>query len=118
MCYALIMEGFGVKYWSTHDPNLTRTDLSSPENYPLNFFVTAIVIYAIGVIQYAIKYMCKFKFPLKYEEFVDLCSIVNISVLMFDETFHGYYIHGRSPYGQAETSTKKLRLALESEGKG
>jgi len=25
--------------------------------------------------------------------------MTNISVLMFDETFHGYYIHGRSPYG-------------------
>jgi len=45
---------------------------------------------------------------LPYQNFVDLCSMTNISLLMFDETFHGYYIHGRSPYGQAEISTEKL----------
>jgi len=37
---------------------------------------------------------------------------------MFDETFHGYYIHGRSPYGQAEVSMEKLALALEFEASG
>jgi hypothetical protein len=42
----------------------------------------------------------------------------NISVLMFDETFHGYYIHGRSPYGQAEINTAKLLKALNFEAAG
>ena len=37
---------------------------------------------------------------------------------MFDESFHGYYIHGRSPYGQAEISTEKLMKALEFEASG
>lgn len=37
---------------------------------------------------------------------------------MFDETFHGYYIHGRSPYGQAEISTEKLQKALNFEAAG
>ena len=40
--------------------------------------------------------------------------MTNISVLMFDETFHGYYIHGRSPYGQAEISTEKLQKAIKN----
>ena len=55
---------------------------------------------------------------MKHVEFTDLCSITNISVLMFDESFHGYYIHGRSPYGQAEVSTEMLNLALEFESSG
>jgi len=60
------------------------------------------------------------RFPLKTEEIVDLCSILNISILIFDESFHGYYIHGRSPYGQAEISAAKLKKALnyEASGKG
>lgn len=37
---------------------------------------------------------------------------------MFDESFHGYYIHGRSPYGQAEVSAENLELALEFEASG
>ena len=64
--------------------------------------------------------MVKRKFPLKTEEFTDLCSVTNISVMIFDETYGGYYIHGRSPYGFTEISTEKLRRSLEYEkgGKG
>lgn len=93
------MEGFGWRYLSTHDPDFTKKKFNSPENYVLNFFVTTIIIYAIGIGQYIFRYLIKFKFPLKIEELTDLCSICNISLLLFDNSFHGYYIHGRSPYG-------------------
>jgi meckelin len=38
---------------------------------------------------------------------------------MFDENLHGYYIHGRSPFGQAEISQEEIRknLYFESTGK-
>ena len=38
--------------------------------------------------------------PLPAEEFVDLCSVCNVSIFIFDETLHGYYIHGMNPMGQ------------------
>ena len=86
----------------------------------LHFFVTALIIYAIGIIQYVFWYLppVRNNFPMKHDEFTDLCSIANISVLMFDETYHGYYIHGRSPYGQAEVSIEMLKLALDFEESG
>jgi meckelin len=95
------MEGFGLKYWTSYSPDLIRTNEKSPLNYALFFFVTTFLIYVIGVIQYVIRFLPPIKgmFPQKHIEFVDLCSICNISILMFDESFHGYYIHGRSPYG-------------------
>ncbi len=65
-----------------------------------------------------IRYVLSRPFSLPHTNFVDLCSMCNISVLMFDETFHGYYIHGRSPYGQAEISTEKLLKALNFEAAG
>ena len=37
---------------------------------------------------------------------------------MFDNEFHGYYIHGRSPFGQAEVSSEGLIRALEYESTG
>lgn len=58
------------------------------------------------------------KIPMKHLEFIDLCSMTNISLMIFDESFHGYYIHGRSPYGQSEISSEKLALALEFESSG
>jgi meckelin len=62
--------------------------------------------------------MIKLWNPLPFEEFTDLCAISNISVLMFDSDFRGYYIHGRSPYGQAEVSATDLAKSLEYESLG
>jgi meckelin len=44
----------------------------------------------------------KIWFPTKPEEFVDLCTIANISIFILDEINHGYYIHGKTPGGIAE----------------
>lgn len=40
--------------------------------------------------------------------FVDLCSVSNISVFILDEDYHGYYIHGRCPYGRSEMNIKEM----------
>lgn len=120
LAYAVLMEGFGFRYWTSHSPDLEFQSANSPLNYVLHFFVTALIIYAIGIVQYVFWYLPPIKnnFPMKHDEFTDLCSIANISVLMFDETYHGYYIHGRSPYGQAEVSIEMLKLALDFEESG
>ena len=47
--YALIMEGFGVKYWTQSTPTLVRQDVQSPVNYVLHFCITVLLIYIIGV---------------------------------------------------------------------
>lgn len=101
LTYAVMMEGFGMVYWTSHSPNLETKNYDSPLNYPLFFFVTTLIIYLTGILQYVFRYFPPVynKMPLKHVEFIDLCSISNISVLMFDESCHGYYIHGRSPYG-------------------
>lgn len=113
--YAFFMEGIGWRWTSTHNPNLEAKEHSSPENYVLAFFVTTMVMYAIGIVQYVGRYIIKIWFPLPFEEFTDLCAISNISVLMFDSEFKGYYIHGRAPYGQSEVSSSDLIKSLEYE---
>lgn len=120
LLYAVLMEGVGLVYWTSHSPNLELQNYDSPLNYILFFFVTTLVIYAIGAAQYLFRYFPPIykNFPMKHQEFIDLCSISNISLLMFDESYHGYYIHGRSPYGQAECSSEDLALALEFERSG
>ncbi len=39
---------------------------------------------------------------LAYVNFVDLCSVANISIFLMDEYLHGYYIHGENPFGFSE----------------
>jgi len=56
--------------------------------------------------------------PTSVQDFVDLCSISNVSIFILDETLHGYYIHGKTPGGTAEVNAEELELALEAESKG
>merc|ERR1719174_3446884 len=51
-------------------------------------------------------------------EFVDVCSVANISVFFLDEPFHGYYIHGKAPTSRGEYCHSELAKALHDEGKG
>jgi meckelin len=116
--YAFVMEGIGLTNWVNHSPDLSVHKEHSPRNFALFFFVTTLVVYAIGIAQYLLRNLLSLCKPHRSTEFVDLCSICNISFLMFDETHHGYYIHGRSPFGQAEITQEQLRHALYFEGSG
>lgn len=118
LAYAFFMDGIGFRYFSSQNPYFDNKPHKSPENYVLNFFITAIVMYVIGIAQYLFRYLIKNWFPLPYEEFTDLCSISNISVLMFDSEYKGYYIHGRSPYGQSEVASSELVKSIEFEMTG
>lgn len=56
--------------------------------------------------------------PQKKQDFVDLCSVSNVSVFILDQSLHGYYIHGQSPSGKADTNMDELLNFLEEEGAG
>lgn len=49
------------------------------------------------------------------EDFVDLCSVANISIFILDGGLHGYYIHGQNPFGFSEGSSEHLQECLKSE---
>ena len=48
-------------------------------------------------------------------QFVDLISLANISILVFDEACHGYYIHGRSVHGSSDVNMDELNHNLKKE---
>ncbi len=52
---------------------------------------------------------------LKFQDFMDLCSVANISLLLMDENFHGYYIHGQAPSGNSDLPLSDLMINLASE---
>ena len=116
--FLIIAEGFGYKNWALLEPNLSVEESNSPNVYPLNFFVNTLIIFGVGCIQYFIQMVVSIKFPPPYIDFMDLCSVANISVIIFNEDLHGYYIHGKSPSGAADVSSERLRLNLESEANG
>ncbi|XP_028281184.1 meckelin isoform X2 [Parambassis ranga] len=51
----------------------------------------------------------------KIRQFVDLCSVSNISVLLLSHDCFGYYIHGRSVHGHADTNMEEMKNNLKRE---
>ncbi|XP_020828549.1 meckelin [Phascolarctos cinereus] len=51
----------------------------------------------------------------KIRQFVDLCSISNISVFLLSHKCFGYYIHGRSVHGHADTDMEEMNINLKRE---
>jgi meckelin len=47
--------------------------------------------------------------------FVDFCTVTNISMFIMTHTQYGYYIHGKSPQGNADTSMQQMAEALAKE---
>jgi len=57
-------------------------------------------------------------FTLPYQDFVDLCSVSNVSLLVLDQEFCGYYIHGKAPWDESDVPLSKLKEQLDSEEQG
>lgn len=51
----------------------------------------------------------------KLGQFVDFCSVSNISMFIMTHAQYGFYIHGRSPHGQSDTSLQQMTAALTRE---
>jgi meckelin len=118
LLFLVFTEGFGCKNFALMEADLNRADTDSPENYALMFFVIVSFIFGIGVIQYSFQMLFAMIDPPAYIDFVDLCSVANISVMIFNEELNGYYIHGKSPSGSSDVSSERLRLNLIAESMG
>ncbi|XP_059749139.1 meckelin isoform X5 [Bos taurus] len=51
----------------------------------------------------------------KIRQFVDLCCMSNISVFLLSHRCFGYYIHGRSVHGHADTNMEEMNMNLKRE---
>ncbi|XP_077982500.1 meckelin-like [Glandiceps talaboti] len=80
--------------------------------------------FAVATIVYLIIALCQWIFfTFIYERFVedfkknfvDLCSMANVSIFLLMNRNFGYYIHGRSPHGKADTNMKEMQEQLRRE---
>ena len=73
----------------------------------INFFCLGLIQYLV----YVLFYQRFIEDPLL--NFIDLCSVSNISVFMLADNLYGYYIHGRSPHGTTDVNMRDMVLNLE-----
>lgn len=90
----------------------------SPANFISRHFVTSFILLVCGITQFIVIRLAQFWIPLKTVEFLDLCSVSNISIFIFPDYLRGYYIHGKTPGGKADANLDELLKFLERESKG
>ncbi|XP_046999873.1 meckelin isoform X2 [Schistocerca americana] len=104
----LFLKVIGLENWALSNPNLHSSILESTMGNP----PCVMFRFAIGVTVYLVIYVLQWLFATTiYEryiknavqEFVDLCSMANISVFILASENYGFYVHGRSPHGFADT---------------
>jgi len=57
-------------------------------------------------------------FQHQIQQFVDLCSTANVSVFVLETDLFGYYIHGRSVHGRADTGLREMHENFSREEVG
>jgi len=91
-----------------------RRSLQSVSQYSFTLFLWLAIILA----QLIQRRLFAIKFGLELTDLIDICSLANVSVLILDEPYHGYYIHGKAPAGKGDVCATELSYALEEEAKG
>ncbi|KAM6281995.1 meckelin isoform 2-T2 [Porphyrio hochstetteri] len=98
--------------------SLTRGSESyiAPWSRILRFGVAAALWLAIALIQILFFSVFYERFiEDKISQFVDLCCMSNISVFLLSHSCFGYYIHGRSVHGHADTNMEEMNMNLKRE---
>ena len=104
-------------YWYRREQMVPSDDRleQAPTNFILRNFIASIIVLASVSIELVIVKILQIWIPLKKQEFMDLCSVSNISVFILDEYLHGYYIHGLSPFLKADVNYDELFGYLNQE---
>nr|KAG5686494.1 hypothetical protein BaRGS_018746 [Batillaria attramentaria] len=82
-------------------------------------YALAVMVYlVVGVVQWIFFTFIYERFiEDKVQQFVDLCSMSNISAFIMAHSHFGYYIHGRSVHGKADTNMREM-CGDDEEGRG
>ncbi|CAL8079935.1 unnamed protein product [Orchesella dallaii] len=114
------LEVIGFKYWALYWPDGSLSPGPEAEHIPFStsarFAVATLVFGIIGICQwlYRIGFYERF-IEDEIQDFVDLCTLGNISVFILAAKQHGYYIHGRSVHGFADTDMQTMIEQLNRE---
>ena len=87
----------------------------APTSRYLRLAVSSILFLLIAILQFLINFLYERFVEHKLNQFVDLCSVSNISFIALEYPRFGFYIHGRSVHGIADTDLRTLTQFLDKE---
>ena len=122
LLYAVVMSGYNYENLAATNTYTTRDIGKAPLNYVLKFFISTSLFIFIGGGYYSnlaslvIRRAIAFKVATPLMNFVDLCSMANISIFVFQSFCHGYYIHGVGFVSQAQPCRSFRRNSRRPQG--
>lgn len=109
---------FGAENWSSLNFSIKSSSTKSNNEHD------NILTLAVGVTIYTLSYMIlrAYNFLIRerflensIQQFIDVCSIANVSVFIFFHKSYGFYIHGRSPHGFSDTDMCSMIIQFKRE---
>eukprot|EP00055_Hartaetosiga_balthica_P011089 m.49409 g.49409 ORF g.49409 m.49409 type:complete len:998 (-) comp7449_c0_seq3:32-3025(-) len=111
----VVIIGFSFQDYSENDPR-TAPSFQTSQHYNLRTSIIALSVLFASVVQYAFHALFYDRFVENAVlQFIDLCVISNLSVIVTDSKSHGYYIHGHSPHQQADVDMYSMMENLKKE---
>ena len=80
----------------------------APSSRYMRVAISSILFLILAFVQYIFTFFYERFVEDRLNHFVDLCSVSNISFIGFSYPRFGYYIHGRSVHGMADTDLRTL----------
>ncbi|CAF3770661.1 unnamed protein product [Rotaria sp. Silwood1] len=105
---------------ATAQPGTNLFPSSSNYNADYNGILRVGIAFSMWLATALVQYLVYVIFYQRFVEdriinFIDLCSVSNISVFILMDNQYGYYIHGRSPHGITDVDMKEMMINLERE---
>ncbi|EGD75904.1 hypothetical protein PTSG_00613 [Salpingoeca rosetta] len=111
----VVLHGFGLAQYDEQDPG-TAPQFEGTSHYALRtaLIFSAFLLAGLAQLLFFGLFYDRFVYnPLL--SFIDLCSLANVSVLIFDSAIHGFYIHGHTPHGFADVDMYTMLVNLKKE---
>ncbi|XP_072101178.1 meckelin [Mobula birostris] len=120
LAVVFLLEVVGFANLATMDPYTKMNNISessvTPSSRILRYGVATTVWLSVSLIQiiFCTSFYERFVED-RISQFIDVCSVSNISVIILSHRCFGYYIHGRSVHGHADTNMEEMDLNLKRE---
>jgi meckelin len=115
MVLVLILDGFKVRFLSSPIPT-TELVTNGHFHFVLTYGVDSFLWIFMIIFQYLWCHLVYWRLlGNPFFNFLDLCSMSNISILVMTSQSHGYYLHGKSVHSHADVDMKKLSQSLVDE---
>ncbi|WKY12343.1 hypothetical protein Q1695_003711 [Nippostrongylus brasiliensis] len=112
----MLLQAFNFMRFAIVEPGFAEGSISSETTVMTRLAVVIFFYLVVGFSMWAIEVaIVERMITDPFHNFIDLCSIANISVLALCHPLHGYYIHGRSAHGRADTGMAEMNEFLQKE---